>query len=233
MKVLDRNNIQIEIWERGAGYTLASGSSSSAAAAVAHRLGLCDREISVHMPGGKIEIEIGDGFAIRMTGAVTKVADGRDCEGNVQHIRCCLTRPTAEGSINCLTELPFGPSQTIYHPPAPPRFQPDVRECTSIFSTAGPFPRAYLSKTVLLVKGNGPNRRRPSSNQDWPGRQGAQMPQQTAPDALVATGRAHIRMPDQCDILDGLNPHHSCQLAVQLHSPETHTSFHLLRQFGK
>ncbi|HVU28463.1 MAG TPA: diaminopimelate epimerase [Verrucomicrobiae bacterium] len=76
MKVLDRNNIQIEIWERGAGYTLASGSSSSAAAAVAHRLGLCDREITVRMPGGKIEIEISDGFEIRMTGPVTKVAEG-------------------------------------------------------------------------------------------------------------------------------------------------------------
>ena len=76
MKVIDRNNIQIEIWERGAGYTLASGSSSSAAAAVAHRLGLCDREISVHMPGGVIAIEIGGDFAIRMTGAVTKVSDG-------------------------------------------------------------------------------------------------------------------------------------------------------------
>jgi diaminopimelate epimerase len=76
MKVLDRNTIQIEIWERGAGYTLASGSSSSAAAAVAHRLGLCDRRITVQMPGGKIEIEIGDDYAIRMTGGVTKVADG-------------------------------------------------------------------------------------------------------------------------------------------------------------
>ncbi|HXF10366.1 MAG TPA: diaminopimelate epimerase, partial [Desulfuromonadaceae bacterium] len=76
MKVIDRNNIQIEIWERGAGYTLASGSSSSAAAAVAHRLGLCDADITVHMPGGKIQIEIGDEFSIRMTGGVTKVADG-------------------------------------------------------------------------------------------------------------------------------------------------------------
>jgi diaminopimelate epimerase len=76
MKVLNRENIRIEIWERGAGYTLASGSSSSAAAAVAHKLGLCDREISVHMPGGVIAIEIGDDFAIRMTGAVTKVSDG-------------------------------------------------------------------------------------------------------------------------------------------------------------
>jgi diaminopimelate epimerase len=76
MRVLDRRNIQIEIWERGAGYTLASGSSSSAAAAVAHRLGLCDREIAVHMPGGKIDIEIADDYSIQMTGGVTKVYEG-------------------------------------------------------------------------------------------------------------------------------------------------------------
>jgi diaminopimelate epimerase len=76
LKVRDRRNIQIEIWERGAGYTLASGSSSSAAAAVAHKLGLCDRAISVHMPGGVIAIEIGDDFSIRMTGPVTKVSEG-------------------------------------------------------------------------------------------------------------------------------------------------------------
>jgi len=76
MKVVDRNNIQIEIWERGAGYTLASGSSSSAAAAVAHRLGLCDPEISVHMPGGIIKIKIADDYQIEMTGSVTKVCDG-------------------------------------------------------------------------------------------------------------------------------------------------------------
>ncbi|MEA5598916.1 diaminopimelate epimerase, partial [Rivularia sp. UHCC 0363] len=68
MKVLDRENIQLEIWERGAGYTLASGSSSSAAAAVAHRLNLCDRSITVHMPGGVILIEIGEDYSIQMTG---------------------------------------------------------------------------------------------------------------------------------------------------------------------
>ena len=76
MKIVDRANIQIEIWERGAGYTLASGSSSSAAAAVAHRLGLCDSQITVHMPGGNIEIKISDDFAVSMTGAVTRVAEG-------------------------------------------------------------------------------------------------------------------------------------------------------------
>ncbi|EIQ00031.1 diaminopimelate epimerase [Opitutaceae bacterium TAV1] len=76
LQVLDRANIRIEIWERGAGYTLASGSSSSAAAAVAHKLGLVDGNVTVHMPGGQIGIEIADDFAIRMTGTVNKVADG-------------------------------------------------------------------------------------------------------------------------------------------------------------
>ena len=76
LKVLDRANIQIEIWERGAGYTLASGSSSSAAAAVAHKLGLVDRDVSVHCPGGIIQIAIRDDFDILMTGPVTKVSEG-------------------------------------------------------------------------------------------------------------------------------------------------------------
>jgi diaminopimelate epimerase len=76
LQVLDRKNIRIEIWERGAGYTLASGSSSSASAAVAHKLGLCDTSVTVHMPGGKLAIEIGEGFSILMTGPVTKVCEG-------------------------------------------------------------------------------------------------------------------------------------------------------------
>jgi diaminopimelate epimerase len=76
LKVLGRNDIKIEIWERGAGYTLASGSSSSAAAAVAYRLGLCDRDITVHMPGGELLIQLTEGFAVTMTGPVVKVCEG-------------------------------------------------------------------------------------------------------------------------------------------------------------
>ena len=76
MKVIDRGNIQIEIWERGARYTLASGSSSTAAAAVAYKLGLCGSEISVHMPGGELKISFIDGFQATMTGPVTKVCEG-------------------------------------------------------------------------------------------------------------------------------------------------------------
>jgi diaminopimelate epimerase len=77
LEVLDRSSIRIEIWERGAGYTLASGSSSSAAAAVARRLGLVDDMVTVHMPGGSIKIEISPNYDIRMTGPVTRIADGQ------------------------------------------------------------------------------------------------------------------------------------------------------------
>lgn len=74
MKVLDAHRIQIEIWERGAGYTLASGSSSSAAGAVAKRLGLVESPVTVVMPGGEIALEISDHFHIRMSGPATPVA---------------------------------------------------------------------------------------------------------------------------------------------------------------
>jgi diaminopimelate epimerase len=76
MKIINRKNINIEIWERGAGYTLASGSSSSVSAAVAYKLGFCDSQLAVTMPGGTIEITISDDFSISMIGPVSKVADG-------------------------------------------------------------------------------------------------------------------------------------------------------------
>lgn len=75
LKVIDRKTIAIEIWERGAGYTLASGSSSSAAAAVAHRLGLVDSCVTVRMPGGSLRIDIAPDFSIRMEGPVTRVGE--------------------------------------------------------------------------------------------------------------------------------------------------------------
>lgn len=78
MKVLDPRNIRIEIWERGAGYTYASGSSSCAAAAVALKLGLAERNVTVHMRGGSIEIEINSEFEVVMTGRVAKT-----CYGNI------------------------------------------------------------------------------------------------------------------------------------------------------
>lgn len=77
LKVLDRQNIQIEIWKRGAGYTLASGSSSCAAASAAYRLKLTNEIIKVHMPGGKIDISIQPNGDVYMTGSVSNVMLGR------------------------------------------------------------------------------------------------------------------------------------------------------------
>jgi len=76
VKIIDRSSIKIEIWERGAGYTLASGSSSTAAASVAKALGLCDSVINVHMPGGIINIKLNVDYFATMTGAVCKICEG-------------------------------------------------------------------------------------------------------------------------------------------------------------
>jgi diaminopimelate epimerase len=76
MKVIDDNTIQIEIWERGAGYTLASGSSSTAAAAVALKLNKCSNNVRVKMQGGELFIKFTDDFYATMTGPVKAVYDG-------------------------------------------------------------------------------------------------------------------------------------------------------------
>jgi diaminopimelate epimerase len=76
VKVLGPQRIRIEIWERGAGYTLASGSSSCAAAAASVRLGLCNGDIMVDMPGGTLQIGVGPDFSLTMLGPTKKVAKG-------------------------------------------------------------------------------------------------------------------------------------------------------------
>lgn len=70
LKVVDRTNIEIEIYERGAGYTLASGTSGCAAAGAAYRMGLTDPKMYVHMPGGVLEVEIEEDGNVLMTGEV-------------------------------------------------------------------------------------------------------------------------------------------------------------------
>ena len=75
-KVISRNEIEMLIWERGAGYTLASGSSSCAVAAVMVKKGLTDRNMTVKMPGGNLKIDIDEGWNIRMEGEVREIASG-------------------------------------------------------------------------------------------------------------------------------------------------------------
>lgn len=76
LEVINRHIIRIEIWERGAGYTLASGSSACAAACVAHRLGLVGDEVRARMPGGELRVQIGVDFAVTLTGPATPIYRG-------------------------------------------------------------------------------------------------------------------------------------------------------------
>ena len=74
VEVIDRSTLRIEIWERGAGYTLASGSSACAAAAVAARRDLIDRSVAVHMPGGALHVRL-DASGLHQEGPVRHVYD--------------------------------------------------------------------------------------------------------------------------------------------------------------
>jgi diaminopimelate epimerase len=76
VKVLSRKEIEIQIFERGAGYTLASGSSSTAVAAAMYKKGLVDSDVTIKMPGGTLRLEILPGFNMRMTGEVREVCSG-------------------------------------------------------------------------------------------------------------------------------------------------------------
>jgi diaminopimelate epimerase len=55
-EVIDRARVSAEIWERGAGYTLASGTSASAVAAACMRRGLVDDKLTIGMPGGDLAV---------------------------------------------------------------------------------------------------------------------------------------------------------------------------------
>jgi len=68
--------IYILIWERGAGETQASGSSSCAAASAAVRLGLVKSPVTVKMPGGTLNIDVASDFRLTMKGPVAEVARG-------------------------------------------------------------------------------------------------------------------------------------------------------------
>ena len=82
VQILGRDRVKIVIWERGAGVTMASGSSSSAVAAATHRLGLTDQKVTVQSPGGELGIEIDERGEIWLTGPVEESCSG-DLSGDL------------------------------------------------------------------------------------------------------------------------------------------------------
>jgi len=77
----------ILIWERGAGETQASGSSSCAAASAAVRLGLVTSPVTVKMPGGTLNVVVAADFRLTMTGPVAEVARGTLSPSFVRSLR--------------------------------------------------------------------------------------------------------------------------------------------------
>jgi len=76
-RVHGRDTVEIMIWERGAGWTLASGSSSCGVAAAAVRNGLCDHgRIRVRMPGGELIVHVRPDWSLRLEGPVEEVCTG-------------------------------------------------------------------------------------------------------------------------------------------------------------
>jgi diaminopimelate epimerase len=74
---VDRGTVRALIWERGAGWTLASGTSSCAVAAACVRAGLTDRNVKVVMPGGTLEVIVGEDWQLEQVGVAQEVAVGR------------------------------------------------------------------------------------------------------------------------------------------------------------
>ena len=80
LQVLDRGNVKLRVWERGAGETLACGTGACAAVVAGIRLGLLDARVDVQTLGGRLTIEWRDNAAhdapVFMTGPATPVFEG-------------------------------------------------------------------------------------------------------------------------------------------------------------
>ncbi|MFO8058437.1 MAG: diaminopimelate epimerase [bacterium] len=77
VEVLSKDHIKVRVWERGAGATLACGTGACAAAVVMADLGLADRELTVSLPGGDLEIEWNkESNRVRMSGPAEEVYNG-------------------------------------------------------------------------------------------------------------------------------------------------------------
>ena len=85
-KVISRKEAEILIWERGAGFTLASGTSSCAVASVLRKRNLIDNKVKIKMLGGELLIEIDDDYNIKMTGEVRQIAEGTLCDELIEDL---------------------------------------------------------------------------------------------------------------------------------------------------
>jgi diaminopimelate epimerase len=75
-RIVNEALIDLHVWERGAGYTLACGTGASATAFAAERRGLVNRNLKVRLPGGDLEMFVREDDAVFMTGPAQYIFNG-------------------------------------------------------------------------------------------------------------------------------------------------------------
>lgn len=75
VKVVDKENIQVSTWERGAGATYSCGTGCCASVIVSNLFEYVDKKVNVHVPGGKLIIEIIDNM-VYMSGSAEFICEG-------------------------------------------------------------------------------------------------------------------------------------------------------------
>ena len=78
MQILSRNEINLRVYERGVGETLACGTGACGAVVAGRLRGLLDANVKVNLPGGSLHIEWpGEGQPVIMTGPAVTVFHGQ------------------------------------------------------------------------------------------------------------------------------------------------------------
>lgn len=85
VQVVNPGEVKVRVWERGAGETLACGTGACAVGVAGSLNGLTERKVSVHLPGGKLDIEWADNGRVFMTGPAEAVFEGNWLKWSVRY----------------------------------------------------------------------------------------------------------------------------------------------------
>ena len=77
IRVLNRSEIEVAFWERGAGRTPASGTGSCGATVASILNDRTDRSVTVHTENGDLEVEWGEDERLHLKASATVVAEGQ------------------------------------------------------------------------------------------------------------------------------------------------------------
>jgi len=76
VKVIGEHEARVRVWERGVGETRACGTGATATAVALVRTGQCTSPVTVHLPGGRLEVEVRPDWRVFMTGPAEEIYHG-------------------------------------------------------------------------------------------------------------------------------------------------------------